>query len=90
MYYILFYKTCDDYIKRRIPYRNEHLALVDQYKKNGQIFMAGAYADPADGAAIVFKCDDERLVKEFAMADPYVREGLIEHWAVRKWLVVVM
>ncbi|MEJ8804169.1 hypothetical protein [Pontibacter sp. H249] len=54
MYYILFYKTVADYIERRTQYRAEHLALAQKAKESGHIVMAGALAEPADGAVLVF------------------------------------
>ena len=33
MYYILFYKTVDNYIEARAPYREEHLAMATDFHK---------------------------------------------------------
>jgi uncharacterized protein YciI len=51
--------------------------------------MAGAFADPVDGAALVFKADDPSVPRRFAQEDPYVKNGLIKDWRVRAWNVVV-
>ncbi|HEY6310451.1 MAG TPA: YciI family protein [Streptosporangiaceae bacterium] len=51
--------------------------------------MAGAFAGPADGAALVFKGDDEAVAEQFAAEDPYVKHGLVRHWTVRRWTVVI-
>ena len=51
--------------------------------------MAGALADPADGAVLVFKADDPGVSERFADSDPYVRNGLVTRWRVRTWTVVV-
>lgn len=50
MYYLLFYTTIDNYIEKRTPYRESHLKLAQQAKENGELIMAGALANPADGA----------------------------------------
>ena len=89
MYHILFYKTADDYLEKRAPYREEHLALVRKAHKNDIIVMAGALADPADGAVLIFKGEGPELAEEFARQDPYVKNGLITEWKVRQWTVVV-
>lgn len=89
MYYILFYKTVEDYIEKRAPYRDEHLALIKKAHENDLIVMAGALADPADGAVLIFKADGPELAEEFARKDPYVKNGLITEWHVRPWTVVV-
>jgi uncharacterized protein YciI len=89
MYYILFYETVDDYVEKRQAYRTEHLALAKTAVDNGSIVMAGAFANPADGAAFVFKADAISIVEDFAKADPYVQNGLVSRWYVREWTVVV-
>ncbi|HEY3371972.1 MAG TPA: YciI-like protein [Prolixibacteraceae bacterium] len=89
MYYILFYKTVDNYVERRAPYRGEHLSLAQQAVDNGSLFMGGALADPADGAVLVFKGDSPAVAEQFAMNDPYVKNGLITEWQVRPWMVVI-
>lgn len=89
MYYILFYKTVPDYLQRRDNYRNEHLALAEKAKAEGHLLMAGALADPADGAVLVFKGDSPEVAEDFAKKDPYVQNGLIAEWSVRPWTVVI-
>ena len=89
MYYILFYKTVDNYVEKRAPYRNEHLALAKSAYESGDLMMAGALAEPADGAVLVFKGDGPHAAEQFALNDPYVKNGLITEWKVRPWSVVV-
>lgn len=89
MYYILFYKTADDYMERRTPLRPEHLRLAQKAAENGSLVMAGALADPPDGAILVFKGDTPQAAEDFAKNDPYVINGLITEWYVRPWTVVV-
>lgn len=89
MYYILFYKTVDHYVEKRIPFRNEHLTLVQKTFNEGKIIMAGAMADPVDSAVLVFKGDSPAVAEEFVRNDPYVKNGLIAEWHVRPWTVVV-
>ena len=89
MYFILFYKTADDYLERRGAYRTEHLGLAQEARDRGELVMAGALADPADGAVLVFKGDSPKAAEDFAKNDPYVHNGLILEWYVRPWTVVV-
>lgn len=88
MYYILFYKTVDNYIERRAPLRGDHLGLVSEFHNDGRLFMAGALAEPADGAVLIFRGDTPEAAHEFASRDPYVKNGLITEWSVRPWMVV--
>lgn len=89
MYYILFYKTVEGYVEKRAPYRAEHLALAKSAYEKGSMVMAGALADPADGAVLVFKGEGPEVAEAFAKNDPYVKNGLISEWSVRPWTVVV-
>jgi uncharacterized protein YciI len=89
MYYILFYKTVENYIEKRAPYREEHLKLANQAHQNGTLVLGGALADPADGALLVFKGDSPHVAEDFAHNDPYVINGLIIEWKVRPWTVVI-
>ena len=71
------------------PVRDAHLQPARQAHERGELALAGAFADPADGAAIVFKGDDASVAERFARSDPYVRAGLVTAWRVRRWSVVV-
>lgn len=88
MYYILFYKTVDNYIERRAPFRGNHLDLVNEYHSAGTLVMAGALADPPDGAVLIFRGETPAAAHEFVSRDPYVKNGLITEWSVRPWNVV--
>lgn len=88
MHYILFYKAVENYIEKRAPYRTEHLALIEKAFQEKILIMAGAFAEPADGGAFIFKSDNPIAAETFAKKDPYVKNGLITEWYVRPWTVV--
>jgi uncharacterized protein len=89
MYYALFYEVVDDYLERRPAFRDEHLALARAAAARGELLLAGAFAEPADGALLVFCADDATAAERFALADPYVKNGLVRRWRVRPWTVVI-
>jgi len=89
MYYLLFYKTIENYTEKRAPYRAGHLEYAQAFQKDGRLVMAGALADPADGALLIFKGDTPEVARQFALNDPYVKNGLIISWEVREWTVVI-
>jgi len=89
MHYILFYDYVPDYLERRGAFRDAHLAHARPYLDRGELFIGGAFANPADGAAIVFKADSPQLAEDFARADPYVLNGIVTGWRVREWTTVV-
>jgi uncharacterized protein len=88
-YFILFYKTVENYTERRTPYRAVHLALAQKMLDEGKLIMAGALDEPADGAVLIFKGDSPDDAEAFAQNDPYVLNGLITEWYIRKWNVVI-
>jgi len=89
MYFILTYKTVDNYIELRAPYRDTHLALALKAHKEGKLILAGALADPADSALLIFKGENATIAEDFAKNDPYVINGIIAEWTVRPWTVVI-
>ena len=89
MHWLLQYDLVDDYLERRAPLRPEHLDLARAAVDRGELVMAGALADPPDGAVFVWRGDSPAAAEAFAEADPYVREGLVRAWRVRGWTVVV-
>ena len=88
-YFLLFYDVVDDYMQRRGEFREEHLALANAARSRGELLLAGALADPPDGAVLVFRGEDGSAAEAFAERDPYVKNGLVKTWRVRPWTVVI-
>jgi uncharacterized protein YciI len=88
-YFALFYFVVDDFVSRRSAYRDEHLRLARAAHHRGQLLLAGAFADPADGALLVFRASERSIVEDFARNDPYVLRGLVTRWEIRSWTVVI-
>ena len=89
MYFLLFYDYVENVVERRAPYREAHLDLVREYVDRGELVLGGAFADPVDGAILVFKVKDRTKIEAFAGKDPYVLDGLVTKWQIREWTVVV-
>jgi len=89
MYWLLLYDYVDDILERRGPLRDEHLGLARAAHERGELVMAGALAEPVDGAVFVWRADDPSVVQAFVDGDPYVKEGLVTGWQIRPWTVVV-
>lgn len=88
MHSLLLYDYVDDVVERRAPFRQAHRALIDETLEHGALLMAGALAEPVDGAVFVFATDDRSVVEDFVSRDPYVREGLVTAWRIRLWNVI--
>lgn len=89
MHYLLIYDVVPDYVERRAAYRAEHLALARVAVERGELLAGGALADPVDGAMLLFQGDSPAVAEAFAHADPYVKNGIVTRWRVRKWTTVV-
>jgi uncharacterized protein YciI len=88
MHYLLFYEVVDDYVARRAEFRDAHLKLAWEAAERGELVLGGALADPADGVVILFKGDSPQIAENFAKVDPYVTNGIVRRWYVRKWTTV--
>jgi hypothetical protein len=89
MHFLLFYEFGPNYIERRAPHRESHLRAAWAAQARGDLVLAGAYADPVDGAALLFQCDSPDVVERFVASDPYVVAGLVTSWRIRSWTTVV-
>ena len=88
-YFALFYDVVEDFPGRRAPFREEHLRLAREAHQRGEVVLAGALTDPPDRALIIFRAEDKSVAESFARNDPYVLNGLVKHWVVSAWNVVV-
>jgi uncharacterized protein len=89
-YFALFYQELvDGYAEKRAAHRDEHLTLAREFFARGELVLAGALANPMDGALLIFRGQDASVVERFVSRDPYVRNGLIKRYAIREWTVVV-
>jgi len=86
---LLFYEVVDDYVNRRAPFRAAHLALAREAVARGELVLGGAFANPPDGAVLLFRGASPAVAEAFASQDPYVQNGLVTRWYVREWTTVV-
>jgi len=88
-HYLLFYEGADDYLSKRTKFRRAHLAEAWKASQRGELLLGGAFADPIDGAVLLFKGESPSVAEDFARADPYVTGGVVRRWYVREWTTVV-
>lgn len=87
-YFALTYDVVDGFIDKRTPHRPEHLRIARDAAARGELVMAGGLGEPA-GALLIFRAADRSVPEAFAKSDPYVTAGLVTHWTVRPWTVVI-
>jgi|SRR5436190_11241107 len=89
MHYLLFYDVVYDYATRRIPFRAAHLEHGRQALARGELVLGGAFANPVDGAVLLFQGNSPAVAENFARTDPYVLNGMVSSWRVREWTTVI-
>lgn len=89
VHFLLFYQFVPDYLQRRPLHRAEHLRLAWEAHDRGELILAGALADPADAAVLLFEGESDAAARAFVAADPYVKAGLVTRWSLRPWTTVV-
>jgi uncharacterized protein YciI len=89
MHFLLLYRYVPDVLERRPKFRGAHLQYARASVARGELLLAGAFADPVDGAALWFSAPSRDLVEDFARNDPYVLGGLVTEWKVREWTTVI-
>eukprot|EP01120_Amphizonella_sp_Union-15-10_P008985 TRINITY_DN331_c0_g1_i1.p1 TRINITY_DN331_c0_g1~~TRINITY_DN331_c0_g1_i1.p1 ORF type:complete len:135 (-),score=21.09 TRINITY_DN331_c0_g1_i1:77-481(-) len=89
-YHIVFYDYVHDYLTKREPIRASHFKLAREWASKGNLLMGGAFNEPVDGAALVFKnTSASEIENDFVKKDPYVINGLVSGYKIRNWTVVL-
>lgn len=89
MHFVLIYEVRDDYVEKRAEFRELHLKHARASFDRGELMLGGAMADPIDSAMLVFRGQTPEAAENFAKTDPYVLNGLVKKWHVRKWNTVI-
>ena len=92
-YYALFYDVVDDFPAKRMPFRTNHLQLVEEAHQRGELLLAGALGRPdgagASGALLIFRAAEASVAENFAKRDPYVKADLVTRWRVQPYMQVI-
>jgi uncharacterized protein len=90
VHYLLFYEKTSDHAAREGPLASAHRAHLERAVQRGELLLGGSLENPVDGSALLlFQADSPATAEEFAKADPYVLDGLVNRWLVRRWHTVV-
>ena len=88
MYYLLIYELVENYLTAREAFRAQHFEHIKVAQARGEFILGGAF-DPAVEAGLLFKVTDQSIVENFAKTDPYVINGLVKAWHIKKWSIVI-
>lgn len=89
MHFLLFYTYVPDILEKRPQFRGAHLGHARASMARGEFKLGGAFADPVDGAVLLFEASSKAVIEQFAKDDPYVTGGLVTKWIVREWTTVL-
>ncbi len=85
MRFVLWGTYCDEALTRRAPYRQEHLAALQQLKDAGTLVTLG----PTEGSTHVFgiyEAGSKEQVEALVKADVYWRNGIWTEVQVYPWI----
>ena len=86
--FCLFYEYVEDVVEKRVPFRQDHISLAKKFSDEGVLERGGAFADPVDGALVVF--NDRGACDRFVAEDPYVLNGVVTKFHIREWSTVAL
>lgn len=98
MYYAIISKDVADSLPLRKKARPEHLARLDELKKEGRLLLAGPFpaldtTEPGEagftGSLVIAEFSSLEEARQWADADPYVAAGVYESVDVRPYKPVL-
>lgn len=87
--YTAIFTFVPNMLERRKPYREAHLNHFYELRDAGRVVIAGPWADPYDGALVVFRAESRAEVEEIIQDDPYYKANLWPEISIREWNVVI-
>jgi len=82
--FVLWGTYCDDVLEKRAPFRDEHLARLQQLKDDGTLITLGPTTDLSLVFGI-FAGESAEAIEALVKADVYWREGIWTSVAVHPW-----
>ncbi|MBI4587120.1 MAG: hypothetical protein HY717_24170 [Planctomycetes bacterium] len=88
--YAAIFTFVPDIMERRLPYREAHLKHFYELRDAGKILLAGPWADPYDGALVVFRAESPDEVERLIQEDAYYQARLWTNILIREWDMVIV
>ena len=83
--FVLFGSYCDNVVERRAPFREAHLAGLNQQKTDGVLVTLGPTQDLTQVFGI-YEASDEATVRSLIEGDPYWLNGIWTEYDVKEWI----
>lgn len=90
VYYVVFLETAytsfEEAMAKAPDLIAAHKARSTELHKSGMILMAGAFLDKqGDYLSTMAVCATREAAEEFVRGDPFVLNGMVNHWHMREW-----
>ena len=86
--YVLFGSYCENVVERRAPYREAHLAGLQQQKADGVLVTLGPTQDLTKVFGI-YDAPDETTVRNLVESDPYWQNGIWTEYEIKEWIQAI-
>ncbi|MGL5080826.1 MAG: YciI family protein [Microcoleaceae cyanobacterium] len=83
--YVMFGTYCENVLEKREPYRQAHLAGLQQQKDAGVLITLGPTKDVTKVFGL-YEAEDEATVRELVEADPYWQHRVWTDYEVKEWI----
>jgi len=82
--YAIIYSFIKDIHYKRIPFRDDHLKLIEKYEKSPGVKLIGGSFFPNDGGIIMLETDNDELPQQFVSQDPYYKNKLVTKYEIKE------
>ncbi|MFQ4139382.1 YciI family protein [Nodosilinea sp. PGN35] len=82
--YVMWGSYCENVLEKRAPFREAHLAGLQQQKDAGLLVALGPTTDNARVFGI-YEADSEAVVRQTVEGDPYWQNGIWTEYEVYGW-----
>jgi uncharacterized protein len=86
--FVLFGSYCENVVERRAPFREAHLAGLQQQQRDGVLITLGPTEDLTRVFGI-YEAADEATVRSLIENDPYWVNGIWTEYEVMAWIQAI-
>ena len=85
MRFVLWGTYCDNALEKRTPFRDEHLAGLQQQKESGVLITLGP-TQASTHVFAIYEAESQQQVEELLHNDVYWRNGIWTELQVHPWI----
>ena len=90
VYYVVFFETkytsLEEARKNASEEMNAHLIRSKQFHDQGKLLLSGAFLDnPGEPVCTMGVLSSYEAADEYARGDPFLLQGMVNKWTIRKW-----